>query len=359
MSAATTYACLEAVARQQAEHESRWRQLLNAEARRRAAVYEEEACRRDWQSRLAFLRLENESLDHFTSSLEREAQPATGEIARASDQPPPSQARLEFGGQVKLNRYAGATMPLAPSPELNRKIAAIVEDPDLTHASRVLATGIGKETQNNYSEETPGRVAASELIAQLASSSATSLPWHLEEVTPKDASPTRKRQHTQTPADALTQRHLRAQVEAGPDAGEALALHQDRYHGPLRLIDQELEPSGLTSGSFAGNSTHAEPAIYSFLADVDDVLSQIEEQAQASTPRMNLDGNEGWNNHDRPFSSPNTNASVQDALAAATNEVERLRAAVRQTIDELERVRGLVQPTMPGLPVNRGAYRIS
>ena len=74
---------------------------------------------------------------------------------------------------------------------------------------------------------------------------------------------------------------------------------------------------------------------------------------------MDLDRNGGWKSDDGPMSNNATNGSAQEAMAAATDELERLRAAVRRTIDELERVRGPVQPPLPALPLNRGSFRIS
>ena len=75
--------------------------------------------------------------------------------------------------------------------------------------------------------------------------------------------------------------------------------------------------------------------------------------------RSQSDRIDGRQSLDGPSFDTAANGSVHEAIAAATDELERLRAAVRRTIDDLERVRGSVQPHLPALPVNRGSFRIS
>jgi hypothetical protein len=97
----------------------------------------------------------------------------------------------------------------------------------------------------------------------------------------------------------------------------------------------------------------------SIFGGFDDMFGQDNQRAKLSDSHTTFDRAGGWNTDDGHFSDAATNSSAQQALAAATEEVERLTAAVKSTIHELERIRGSVQPPLPALPVNRGVFRIS
>jgi hypothetical protein len=355
---------VEAVARQQLEQDSRWRQFALDESRCHAAAYEEEASRRDSPSRLAFLRLANEPTDQFISSLEPEAPPAHRENVRALDQPLPVQPRVELAGRAKSERYAAALVPSQPFPDLDRMIAAHVAGSNPTATIRVLETVSGNEAQDVDGGDGPGRAVTSDLFVQLAPTYTASLHGQIERAVQEHASLARRGELAKAPVDILTMGQLHSAAEAGAALGKTIsnwssAREQDggrRYH---RLAQEGTDAAGLLSNGFAHEPALGEPEIDAFVGGFAPITGQHEERAQASTLLLNLDRNDGWISDDRRSSSSATNAPGQEALAAAADEVDRLRAAVRQTIDELERVRGFLHPPLPALPVNRGAYRIS
>jgi len=51
-----------------------------------------------------------------------------------------------------------------------------------------------------------------------------------------------------------------------------------------------------------------------------------------------------------PLADMSASGSGQQAMAAAVEELERLRAAARRTADELEKIRGPVPPAFPARP---------
>ena len=124
--------------------------------------------RRDLQSRLAFLQYENEPIDRFTSSLEREVQPVQGEIASAFAQPLPMQPPCELAGQPKPEQSTGAMVPFVPSPQFSRMIAAHLEGTNPTDVTQALETVIAKERHDVHRKDVPGRDAGYDRITQLA-----------------------------------------------------------------------------------------------------------------------------------------------------------------------------------------------
>ena len=103
--------------------------------------------------------------------------------------------------------------------------------------------------------------------------------------------------------------------------------------------------------------------LFTFSTNVTSTQGQTVELQYDLNKRMSVsilrDQNGGYGIDGGPFSNVTSSQSVQDALAAATEEVERLTAAVRRTIHELERARGSVQPALPALPLNFGSLRLS
>jgi hypothetical protein len=97
------------------------------------------------------------------------------------------------------------------------------------------------------------------------------------------------------------------------------------------------------------------PAIDSITANFGAVIAQGDKRTTSANTPTDFDRDGGYKGDGGLSSNPATNHSVQDALAAATEEVERLTSAVARAIHELKRVRGSVQPALPALPLNFGS----
>jgi hypothetical protein len=355
---------LNAVARQQGERDSRWHRLFNDESRRHAATYEENASRLDSQSRPAFLQHGDELTDRFATSSEHAQQPAHDEMAPAFDQPLPVRPPLEPASSATTERIAPAMVPFIPSLEMSRLIAAHVEGPDPVNATRVMRPVSGHETQDVDGKNMFGRNATSDPIAQLAPNY-TAPGGQIARAVQEHVSRSREGEVAEAPVNTLTVGQLHSLAVTGADTLEMLAGYStSREEGPFRAsrrpAQNQIEAAGLNSSAFAREAALDEPAIGSLFSGFGPVMGRNEEQEHARTQPMSYARDDGWqsDNRDSSNSAPNTSAG-QEALVAAANEVERLRAAVRQTIDDLERVRGFVNPPMPAVPVNRGAFRIS
>jgi hypothetical protein len=142
-------------------------------------------------------------------------------------------------------------------------------------------------------------------------------------------------------------------------AGCSQGTGKDQRSRSLGLVHQRTEVEGMNSSALSRDRALGEPAIGSVLASFGEMMGQGDQRAHTSKPHTIFDRNGAWKSDDGARSNTATDVSAQQAMAAATDELERLRAAVKLTIDELERARGSVQPPLPALPLNRGAFRIS
>ena len=133
----------------------------------------------------------------------------------------------------------------------------------------------------------------------------------------------------------------------------------DRNIRSLHVSYQGLLPEGMKSSEQALERTAAVPTFDSIAANFVASIAQGDKRTSSTSIPTNLDRDAGYGTDGGPFSNATAGQSVQDALAAATEEVERLTAAVRRTIHELERARGAVQPALPALPFNFGSLRMS
>ena len=158
----------------------------------------------------------------------------------------------------------------------------------------------------------------------------------------------------------------RIRVQAGMNRDDRQLLSEifqnhenDRDIRSRHVSYQGLLPEGMKSSELALERTSAAPTFDSIAANFGASIAQGDKRTSSPNISTNLDQAGGFRIDGGPHAHATTSQSVQDALAAATEEVERLAAAVRRTIHELDRARGSVQPALPALPLNLGTFRLS
>ena len=305
---------LETEAQKQAEYDSRRRPLFDDARRQQAAVYEEKSLHQSITN-LGFLPSDQAPTDRFSSRAAQENGPARGVSGGESDESLPAHPRLAVGGQATADQSRGVAVPYAAALDLIRTAAAHAGPVDGLNQSQptwAVGTAIAKERHDLPLENLPDREAGNDPIAQFAPKYTATLHGQLERIVSARETPARDGGFTKALIDTLTPNQVHPQVETGADEREFLLL-----------------------------------------------IGQGEQRVDPSAPYPTVDRAGGWKSDDDPSPGTAANGSVQEAMAAAAGELERLRTAVRRTIDELERVRGSVQPPLPALPVNRGTFRLS
>jgi HAMP domain-containing protein len=354
---------LDAEATQQGENDSRRRRLLGDEKRRQAAVYEEKSLHHTI-THLRFLPSGQESTDRFINSVIPEKGPVRDEIVSESGQTLSAQPQPARSSQTQAEPYISVGGHLAPPTELYRTIATragLLEGPNQSDPTRLFGAASGKEGHEARLGEMPGGNVGSDPIALLSSRYTGALHGQLAPVVQQHLSLGREDQFTRELSDNLKSGQVHSQAETHANEQErrsdnAQIYGRDPRSRSLRLAYQPAQVEGMIPSEIVHDRGVGASAIDSVVAGFGQMFGQGDHRGNS---RTTFDQDAGWNTDDRHCANTATNGSPQDATAAAADEIERLRAAVRRTIDELERVRGSVQPPLPALPLNRGAFRIS
>jgi hypothetical protein len=156
--------------------------------------------------------------------------------------------------------------------------------------------------------------------------------------------------------------HSRAGISAdllNPLDERARDGREDQRFRSTQTARLRAREKGMADGDLVNVSAVDEPAISSIIGGGELSHVEAENRVHQGNSRMTSDRDGGWKSGPGAATDTGQDSAVQHAVAAAVDEVERLRAAVRRTIDELARVRGPVEPPLPALPPDRGAFRIS
>jgi hypothetical protein len=345
---------LNVVATQQAEHDSRLLEHLRGEMLQQSAGCSQSPLQQAPNDH-RFLKSNERPVDRFFDVLN----PAITEIAGTL----PFALRGTTAVQTDLARYANVTMPLATSPNVKHAIAG--------HAglhqvgpTQLLRTVIGNEKRDPRLENRSDRQNTNDPIEQVAPGYTTLLNNQNRIAVLEHASATSRDEFTRTLADKQTLDQIRLRAETNGDERQLLAdVFQDRGKNrdirSLHVPHQGPFAEGIISSELALDRAADAPVLGSITANFGALIAQGNKRTISANTPTNFDRDGGYKFDGGPFANPATNHSVQDALAAATEEVERLTAAVTRTIHELERARGSVQPALPALPLNFGSFRLS
>jgi hypothetical protein len=345
---------LEVVAAQQAEYDFRRLRRLHSETRPITAAYEDNL-RQHLPPDLRFLTSDTYAVDRSVDALDR---------GRAGfDEELPFQPRFRLAVQTESARYANVTMPLAMSPEYKQTIAGH-SGLDQRGPSRLLETTTEIQRRDLRSPNRSDRQNTDDLIAQFAPRYTT---------LPNDQNRIAVLQHVSAASgDGFTTPLARNQT-AGPIRLQA-GTNSDEWQFPsdvfqgrgsvrgiqsLGVPDPGQLKAGMISSELAFDWAVDEPANDSMTANLGALIAPGDKRTTSANTSTDFDRDGGYKGDGGLSSNPATNHSVQDALAAATEEVERLTSAVARAIHELERVRGSVQPALPALPLNFGSFRLS
>jgi hypothetical protein len=357
---------LEAVARRDAEHDSLRRRLFNDESRRSAAIHAETLLG-DSPIHVRFLPAGSESIDAFANSMSRETGLARSRIGRESSQPPGVQPELALVGDAEFDRYMSVKGSFAPSPERSRLIAAhagLIEGLEPSSPTRLLETAIGNEKYNLHPDDKSGRDATNDALARLASRYTAPVSRQHERVVPAHATPGREAELIDILGDHATSGQIYSQTEMDANERQLLSggiCDESRDHAfrSPRMADPREQVDSVITNDLTCHRLVGASALGADLGGFGDMIGQGDQRPDRSSPHPTLNRDGVWKSDDGASSNTATTGAVQEALAAAADELERLRSAVRRTIDELERVHGSVQRPLPALPVNRGTFRIS
>jgi hypothetical protein len=125
------------------------------------------------------------------------------------------------------------------------------------------------------------------------------------------------------------------------------------------LLARELTRGESSSAEASASVSASALPFGSLFADFGELGRHGGRTVDSNPLRSTLDRDDGSQVLDRTGSNGDASSLIQQGVAAAVDELERLRSTVRAVINDLERVRGPVQPSLPALPVNRGTFRIS
>ena len=260
--------------------------------------------------------------------------------------------------QTEFARHASLTSPQAILPEVEQTIAGHTSRYTVG-TSQLLDTATGVHGRDHRSECRSELQNTNEQIAQFA-------PDYMK--SPNDQNRTAILEHMSArTGDEFTrllankQTTDRIRVQAGINRNDRQLLSEvfqneekDRDIRSPHVSYQGLLPEGTKSSEQAFERTSAVPTFDSIAANFGASIAQSDQRTSSTGIPTNLDRDGRYGTDGGPFSNATARQSVQDALAAATEEVESLTAALRRTIHELERARGSVQPALPALPLNFG-----
>jgi hypothetical protein len=131
-----------------------------------------------------------------------------------------------------------------------------------------------------------------------------------------------------------------------------------------RMVQQDAATELTMSQALALDRTLGERAIGAAWSGFSEAVGPGDRRPRASDAQTMIEPNrgapgpggptaQGWGVPARRFSplaDTSTTGLGKEAMAAVTEELERLRSAARQTADELEKVRGPVPPAFPSRP---------
>jgi hypothetical protein len=410
---------LAGVAKQQAQRDSQRRLLDEA---LRTASFQTEKLSGETPAHLRVLPAEIETGDRFNETAARDFEPARAGIARESDSPRYTHSQHPPSDPADRVRGTGDMFPHEAPLPLSRMIgvhASSVEDRSPSGPVHRAGPMIGEKWRYEGTKHSSGLDAAEDPITRLALNRSASLRGRLEVVGSDDMRIEAGGLLTKALAQTLTQGETFFQATLGlADPIAQLARnYRDPVHTRPEMVGPEdlgVEPEGQFTRAFAKNLGQSERRSQSLLA-LDEQASPFkkpdlgelyqyhqpdepsghaarvqtiaENLSRAGDPGVStlgsvLDGlsghfdaggqrpdstnalakpdrDRGRNRDDGRSYSAVGNDSTNEAMAATTSELERLRSAVKKTIDDLERVRGAVHPPLPALPVNRGSFRIS
>lgn len=344
---------LDVVAAQQAEYDSRRLRRLNDETGPLTAGYEENLLQHS-PTDLRFLTSDRHAADRSIDALESGRAEFDGAL--------PFERRFRLAVQTEFARYANVTMPVAISPEGKQAIAG--------HGglyqigpSQLLETITENQRRDPRPQKSSDLQNTNDPIAQFAPRYATLPNVQNSTAVPQHASTATGDEFTRPSAQNQTSGKIRLQTETNSDERPfPFDIFQrrgnDRDIRSLHVPYQGALTDGMISSEPAFDRAVDAPAIDFITANLGTLIAQRDGRTICANTPTNFDRDGGHEIDGGPFSNPATNHSAQDALAAATEEVERLTAAVRRTIQELDRARGSVQSALPALPFNFGSFRL-
>jgi hypothetical protein len=345
---------LERLAVQQAEIDSHRLRRLSGETLQQTTSHERNPLKLP-PTELSFLSSDGHTVDRSVDAVDQGRLEIDGAV--------PFNSRARLAVQTEFARYANVTIPRSMGPEVEQTIAG--------HAgayqvgpSHLLETITGSNARVHRSESRSDLRNTNDQIAQFAPSYTKLLNDQNRTAVLERMSARTGDEFTRLLADKRTSDRIRAQAETNrgdrqlpPEVFENYEKNRDMRS--LLGSYQGLLPEGMKSSEPALERTAAAPAFDSIAANFGASIAQGDKRTSSTNISTNLDRDGGYGIDGGPFSNVTSSQSVQDALAAATEEVERLTAAVRRTIHELERARGSVQPALPALPLNFGSLRLS
>ena len=347
---------LAAVARQEAEHDFRRRRLFIVESRTSAALHVDKLSS-DSAIYPKSSSPELEAAHQFADEAAREAASAHGdlglvhELIRARSQP-------VAGDRKTIDVMMAATMPfVASSASAQPTPTASVMIESLSQAERnsITATTGDRLTHNVRSQDVPTLDVANDTVVQLALAQAAALTGGLDKLAPADGNPGSEARSLTPLTDTVTSEQVDSLSPRAVDWWEHI-----RNTSQGRERDEGIQARRiLAQRAIAGRSESTERDVASIFGGAIESLSGKEMRSDFGSSYSPIDRDGGSNSVDRPESGTAIQSPVDESMAAAAQEIERLRTAVRQSIDELERVRGSVHPPLPALPVNRGSFRMS
>jgi hypothetical protein len=344
------------VARQQLEYDSQRGRLFLEESRQKAGIHAARLVG-DLPAYLNLIAPQSEPTGHLNKQQTPTETPARGGIAREAHRPA-GISQPALAGRATTGASIAAILAALPLPDLSRMVGAHagnVHDPNRPDPIQPMETLIAEGRHDVPSPKRRAPAAAPEWIAQLPLKYTD--PMFGDPLNASHALVTLGREGPLTKpfADSVTFNHLYSQTEASTTHQAVLGgSSQDRRPYP--------DSRSLRLGEEGARTRHRisnDRVIGSGFAGFSDVIGQGNQSDISGNPHTNSDRGGEWNAEDGRSSSAGLQGSAQETIAAVADEVERLRAVVRQTIDDLERARGSVQPSLPALPPNRGAFRIS
>jgi hypothetical protein len=343
---------LDAVVRQQGENDNRRRPLFDDATRRQAAVYEEKSLDHS-KTHLGFLPASQATTDVRSNRAAREEGPGRGASGGESDMHFRARHRLALVGEATANQIMGVTVPFAPALGLTRAMAAyagFVDGRNPLQPDRAQGAAIGNSRHDSPLGNTPDREAGNNPIAQLDSKYTAPVHGQHDRIV--------------SARDTLTSNQFHPPVETGADEREFLPDRSQGRAGEHGFVSSGIAyPAARADGMITNDLIHelwvGASTIGAGLGGFGEMIGQGDRRANPGNSHPTVDRDGGSRSDDGLSSDAATSGAVRDAMAAAADELERLRAAVRRTIDELESARSSVQPPLPSLPVNRGTFRIS
>jgi hypothetical protein len=141
----------------------------------------------------------------------------------------------------------------------------------------------------------------------------------------------------------------------GGDEGE-LPFAVTAERGPVKrptfpqMVQQDPATELTMSKVLTRDRRLGDHAIGSGLPGLPEAVGPVEHRRLATNASAMIEPNPGSARPVSPWTGTPASSSGTESMAAATEELERLRSAARRTADELERIRGPVPPAFPARP---------